>query len=247
LAGQSVLASARRLVAVSQVEAEQYREAGIENERIRVVYNGLDLSEYAHLPSRGTFRSTLPGLAPETKVVLYLGRLHQRKGIDRLINAFAQVRVQEKAMLVIVGPDDGELTRLQALVTQLGLRDDVLFTGPRYERDKLAALVDADVLAYPGYSEIFGLVPFEALMCGTPVVVANDSGLGQLMGEAQAGYVVPYGDDNALANAIYDALADPAMAAQRVAAGQAFVRNHLQWPDITQELEQVYAEQIAAA
>lgn len=247
LAGQAVLASAGRLVAVSQVEAEQYREAGIEDERIRVVYNGLDLSEYAHLPEHGTFRKTVPGLTPETKIVLYLGRLHQQKGIDRLINAFAQIRFQEKAMLVIVGPDDGELTRLEALVAQLGLRDDVLFTGPRYERDKLAALVDADVLVYPGYSEIFGLVPFEALMCGTPVIVANDSGLGQIMNEAQAGYLVRYGDIPGLADAMQQALTQQAQTEAMVQAGQTFIRNNLQWPTIVEKLEQVYAELISAA
>ena len=242
LFGQALLAGATRLVAVSPVEVEQYQRAGVEEERIRMIYNGLDLEEFSCLPPWGTFRSRL-GIAEGTKVVLFLGRLHKRKGINYLIEAFARLQVQESnSLLVIAGPDDGELAKLQALAEGLGLQDQVWFVGPLYGEDKLAAYVDADVLASPAVYEIFGLVPFEALMCGTPVVVTDDCGAGQLISEAQAGYLVPYGDVEALAEALLGALTNREEAMRKVKAGQEYIRRRLDWNVIVGELEKTYME-----
>lgn len=243
LAGRALLASAGRLVAVSQFEAGQYREAGIEPERIRVVYNGLDLDEYAHLPPRGTFRSRFRSVSQETRIVLYLGRLHRRKGIGYLVEAFDRMRASARpSVLVIAGPDDGELARLQALSARLGLQAHIIFTGPLYGRDKLAALVDADVLASPAAHEIFGLTPFEALMCGTPVIVADECGSGQLIREAGAGYLTPYGNTDALADLLLHVLAHPGDAKRTVRAGQSYIRERLTWQTAIRALEAVYHE-----
>jgi glycosyltransferase involved in cell wall biosynthesis len=242
LFGRALLTSASRLVAVSPVEVEQYRQAGIEEERIRVIYNGLDLDEFSHLPPRGTFRRKL-GIAERAKVVLFLGRLHKRKGINYLIEAFARLRTEvSNPVLIIAGPDDGELARLQALSGRLRLGERVRFTGPLYGEDKLAAYVDADVLASPAVYEIFGLVPFEALMCGTPVVVTDDCGSGQLIGEAQAGYLVSYGDVEGLAAALLQALSNREEAMRKVKAGQGYIRERLDWDVIVRDLESVYTE-----
>ncbi len=240
LVGRSLLASASRLVAVSPAEAEQYRQAGVDEGRIRMVYNGLDLEEFADLPPQGRFRKA-HGIADGVRIVLYLGRLHRRKGVDHLLRAFAQVH-QELApcRLVVAGPDDGEEARLQALAGELGLGDGVHFTGPLYTQDKLSAYVDASVLASPAAHEIFGLVPFEALMCGTPVIVCGDCGSGQLLGEAGAAHFVSYGDTPALADALRHVLDYGEEAHQRVIRGQRYVGQRLDWKIASQEMEQVY-------
>jgi glycosyltransferase involved in cell wall biosynthesis len=77
---------------------------------------------------------------------------------------------------------------------KLHLNENILVTGLLSENEKIEALVDADVLVYPGILEIFGLVPFEAIMCGTPVIVADDCGCGEVIREADCGYLVKYGD-----------------------------------------------------
>ena len=242
LAGRSLLASASRLVAVSALEAEQYRlTGGIEEGRIRVIYNGLDLDEFSPLPPRGLLRQRL-GITPEARVVLFLGRLHRIKGIDFLVKAFAQLREEVKdVILVIAGPDAGELARLQALVGRMQLAEGVRFAGTLYGQEKLAAYVDADVVASPGAYEIFGLVPFEALMCGTPAVVGEGSGAGQLIREAGAGYIVPPVNVDALAHRLRRALAGGPEVQAQVAAGQAFVRRELDWDAIAGHLEDLYS------
>jgi len=243
LVGRRLLASASRLVAVSTLEAEQYRQTGrIEEGRIRVIHNGLDLDEFSPLPSRGLLRDKL-GIPREAPLVLFLGRLHRIKGIDFLLEAFARLREEVKdVILVIAGPDEGELAHLQALANRLQVAQEVRFAGPLYNEDKLAAYVDADVVASPGAYEIFGLVPFEALQCGTPVVVGDGSGVSELVQEAKAGYIVPPGDVDALADSLRRALAGGAEIQAQVAAGQAFVRQELDWEVIAGRLEDLYAE-----
>jgi glycosyltransferase involved in cell wall biosynthesis len=248
LFGRRLLRSAARLVAVSPVEVEQYVQAGVEQERICVIYNGLDLAEFSHLPPWGRFRERL-GIPKETKAILFLGRLHRRKRVDHLIDAFARLSacldsaVEKSAVrLVIAGPDEGQQALLEAQARYLGVHRDVLFAGPLYGEDRLTAFVDADVLASPGVYEIFGLVPFEALMCGTPVVVAEDCGLGRLIAEAGAGYTVPAGDVSALANALARALTHHEEVHAAVHAGQAFVREQLDWRASVSALEALYAE-----
>ena len=242
LFGRRLIAGASRLIAVSPVEVEQYVAWGVDPERITMIPNGLDLGEFSNLPPRGTFRNRL-GIPDGARIVLFLGRLHRIKGLAYLIRAFARLRVQlPDCLLVIAGPDDGELSHLQALASRLRLREQVLFTGPLYGEDKLAAYVDAEVLASPAVYEIFGLVPFEALMCGTPVIVTDDCGSGQLIREAQAGYLVPYGDVEGLATALLRALTNREEAMRKVKAGQAYIRERLDWDVIVGDLQKVYAE-----
>jgi glycosyltransferase involved in cell wall biosynthesis len=243
LAGRSILNSARYFIAVSSFEADQYRQAGIENNRIRMIYNGINLDEFANLPTRGTFRKTIPGIAENTRIILSISRLHKIKGLNSLLEALSYLQTYpEKVLLVMVGPDEGELANLQDLTKKLHLQDQVLFAGPLYGQDKLAAMRDADVLVSPSLYEIFGLVPFEALMCGTPVLVAEDSGLGQLIRESGAGYLAPYGNPHALAEALRHIFSHPDEAEQKVKAGQRFIRERLSWKKNTSELEILYRQ-----
>lgn len=240
LAGRTLLASAARLVAVSPVEAKQYRAAGIRPERVAVVNNGLDLEEFAHLPCRGTYRRQL-GIPLTAPLILSLARLHRIKGLDHLIVAFGRIRCSlPNACLVVAGPDGGEMARLKELVEQAGLTQSVFFPGGLYEAARLAALVDADVVVAPSLYEIFGLVPLEALMCGVPAVVTAGSAAGQLLAEAGAAYTAPYGDIACLAETIIDVLTDRQEAGRRVAAGQAFVQARLDWNAVAKDLQALY-------
>ncbi len=131
LFGRRLFRSASRLVAVSPVEAQQYRHAGIDDTRIRLILNGLDLEEFAHLPAPGTFSQTLRAKGPQTKLVLYVGRLHQQKGIKHLIEAFVQVLRQDAdCLLILVGPDDGERRKLESSTRHAGVGRSSRICGP---------------------------------------------------------------------------------------------------------------------
>jgi glycosyltransferase involved in cell wall biosynthesis len=244
LFGRRLLQDAGMLIAVSEVEADQYRQWGIPEERIHMIYNGLDLDEFASLPNEGSFRASLPQMQDGTKLAAYLGRIEERKGLDQLIEAFEKLLEGDvRAQLVIAGPDEGIQSSLHSLSASLGLDGRVIFCGPLYGKDRLSLLVDADVVVLPAVHEIFGLVPFEALLCGTPVIVSDDSGAGHLVARANAGWLVHYGDVPGLAAALRHALtADQAEVGSKVRSGREFVRNNLDWKKTIIELENLYQE-----
>jgi glycosyltransferase involved in cell wall biosynthesis len=134
---------------------------------------GLDAREFADLPPPGEFRAAHPELGSR-RLVVYLGRLDYGKGLELLIPAFAQSAPADAA-LVIVGPDShsGYRAQVEALIDEHGVRERTLLTGMLSGRAKLAALVDACLLAQPSFHENFGMAVIEGLACGTPVLVSD--------------------------------------------------------------------------
>src|SRR5262249_2866870 len=129
----------------------------------------------------------------------------------------------------------------------LGISDRTLFPGLLRGRDRLEALADADVVVYPSQDEIFGLVPLEALLCGSPVVVADDSGCAEVVRTVGGGRIVPVGDVDALTNSIDDML--DSQHAWRTAAIDAAerVRAHYARDVVCGQLEDMYRELAASA
>ncbi len=238
LGARAFLRDAARCIAVSHAEVAHYRAAGVPAARIRVIPNGIRLEEFAALPARGRFRGSRNlGTAP---LVLFVGKITPRKGVDTLLQALAQLPAA--VQLVVVGNFMMPAEPLHRLARDLGIAGRVHFVGLLAGDEKLAAYVDADVVAYPSQHEIFGLVPFEGLMCGAPAVVCDDSGCGEFVQAAGGGLVVPYGDPRALAAAMQRLLADSSLRRQCVADGQRYIAGHLSWEHIAAQTLSVYEE-----
>ena len=123
-----------------------------------VVPNGLSLEEFQQLPQRGGFRAKHPQVK-DKPIVLFLSRVHYKKGLDLLIPAFAQAKLTADAMLVIAGPvAQGFMPQLEALVREHGIADRTVFTGMLRGRDRIEAMVDADLFVLPSRQENFGIV-----------------------------------------------------------------------------------------
>lgn len=179
--GYRLLRDASKVVALSQTEALQYRGMGVPEEKIEVIPNGIDLSEYGDLPPKGAFKKKF-GIDDDEKIVLYLGRIHKIKGIDILVKAFAKVIEKlDDVRLVVVGPDDGYLGELEALTKALKIEDNVLISGPSYGKDKLEAYVDADVYVLPSRYETFPMTVLEAMACGTPIILSENCGISEVV------------------------------------------------------------------
>jgi len=182
-AGRRLLQGAARIVATSEHERMELLGAGIPADKLVLRRNGLDLSEFEDLPERGAFRDRLDiGDGP---LVLFLGRISFVKGLDLLVEAFAGVG--ESASLAIVGPDDRDGC-LEAI--RRGAVERVTLPGPLYGKEKLEALVDADLLVLPSRYESFGNAAAEAIACGTPVLVTDQCGIAPLVKD-RVGLVVP--------------------------------------------------------
>jgi len=238
--GNKILKDARKCIAVSHVEREQYRKMGIPESQIDIIPNGINPNEFMNLPEKGKFRNKYH-ISPDEKIILYLGRIHKRKGLNFLIDSIFQLsRIRNDIRLILAGPDDGYLENVKKMIQEKNLSPVVIFSGFLPEKEKYEALTDADVLVYPGIFEIFGLVPFEAILCGTPVIVTDDCGCGEIVKEAGCGYLVKYGDVNNLTKTLQLALENPDENESMVERGINYIQNNLAWESIVSKIELNY-------
>jgi len=170
--GRRILVGATKIIALTNTEARYLESMGIRKDRIAVVPNGISAREANNLPQRGKFRAEY-SIPMRTKVIMYLGRLHRSKGMGILVDAFSKFATEvPDACLVLCGPDDGTQETLEEKIRELCIEDRVLFTGFVSDGERLAALVDADLLVVPSYSG-FPSVFLEACACGTPILTTT--------------------------------------------------------------------------
>jgi glycosyltransferase involved in cell wall biosynthesis len=202
------------------------------------VPNGIFLEEFTHLPDKGYFRERL-SLRDGTRIILFLSRLHTKKGLDILGTAFSLIAASHPGVdLVVAGPDGGARESFVAQIDQLNLADRVHLTGPIYGRDKLRALVDADCFCLPSRQEGFSIAITEALACGLPAVISDACHFPEV-GTANAGIVVRL-DPVDVARALAQVLDDPSMASTMGKNGQRLVHENYTWPRIADVLIQGY-------
>jgi glycosyltransferase involved in cell wall biosynthesis len=127
----------------------------------------------------------------DKRVLLFLGRLHPKKGCDLLIDAFAKVAQQEPSLhLVMAGPDHGDYqAELVRQAEQLGVSSRICWTGMLKNEMKWAAFHSAEAFVLPSHQENFGISVAEALACGTPVLISNKVNIWREIDAAQAGLV----------------------------------------------------------
>jgi glycosyltransferase involved in cell wall biosynthesis len=242
--GYRLLRDASKIIALNRIEFKQYKSMGVSEEKIVIIPNGLDLSEYANLPPKGFFKKKF-NIHEDKKIILYLGRIHKIKGIDFLIKAYAHLIYKmnfKNIVLVIAGPDDGYLNKVQNLALSLGIMNNILFTGPLYGEDKLSAYVDANLLVLPSKYEIFGLSILEAYACKVPVIASNVPGLKNLVINGVTGLLVKSWDIIQLSNAISYLLNYEEKAHVMGINGYRFVKYNFDINRIIEKLEHLYHE-----
>ena len=207
---------------------------------LSVVYNGVDMTQFAPQAERAAIRAEL-GMADDAVVIGSVGRLSADKGgQDGLIRAVADVRqTYPQVRLVFVG--DGPLRiNLEALVLERGLADVVHFTGQRADVARLLGAFDIFVL--PSLREALPIAVIEAMAVGLPVVAARIGGIPEVVEDGTTGCLVPPGDEAALAAMLTQLVADPALAARLGAAGQARVQAQFTVEQMVRRVEHLYDE-----
>lgn len=205
----------------------------------RIIPNGVFLEEIEPLPLPGEFRSRHRELS-DRPFVLFLSRLHYKKGLDHLAEAFRLIAADMPSVqLVVAGPDDGARADFETRMATCGLTARVHIVGPLYGREKLAAFVDADCFCLPSRQEGFSIAILEALACGTPVVISENCHFPEV-GAAGAGRVVPL-DPPAIAVAIREVLNDEPLRKQMAASGRALIERRYTWQRVAAMCIDLYA------
>jgi glycosyltransferase involved in cell wall biosynthesis len=241
--GATHYTKAAALLAQNEHEAALYLEYGSPKDRVKIWPLGVDPKDFEHLPARGALRARL-GIAADAPVVLFVGRIHELKGLDPLLRAFAKALPRApKAQLVVVGRDDGYVERMLALASSLGIRDHLHFVGPLYGAEVMPAYVDCDLFAItPTHYEETSLASLTASAVGRPVLINDRCGVPWL-DEYQAGVCVPHALE-ALASALGELLADPERMAEMGKNARRMVEERFWLPRVVDQVEALYREAV---
>lgn len=242
---KKVLETADRVVATSPQEREQMRCLVSSKGNIDIIPCGTDIKQFGSI-GRSAARRQL-GIAPETKVVLYVGRFDPRKGIETLVRAVSLSALRKADLKLIVGggwrageSDGKERDRIGSIVEELGLSDITSFPGS-LSRDILPAYyAAADVCAVPSHYEPFGLVAVEAMACRTPVVASDVGGLRYTVVPRETGLLASPKNEVVFAGAIDRLLIDSVWRQQLGQAGRVRVQSYFSWDGIASQLSQLY-------
>jgi glycosyltransferase involved in cell wall biosynthesis len=229
------LESASAIHVTSVLEVEELQRFGWRLQRITTIPYGVD--EIKRFTS-GEVSTDVKEITAEQPFILFLGRISWKKGLDRLLNAFA---LTQFGKLAIVGPDDENLTpRLAQLARDLQIADRVqLLPRTVLGPDKEHLYQSAIVFVLPSYSENFGIAVLEAMQRGLPVVLTPKVGAAEIV-RASGGGLVVAGDPEPLGAAIRRLTADPGLARSMGEAGRQHAVAHYTWAHVAARMEDLY-------
>ena len=217
--------------------------------RISMVPCGFDPDEFTPMP-RGEARAAL-GIPEDEFLVLQLGRMVPRKGIETVVRAMAVPGCEGMRLRVVGGdcaPADPvrtpEIGRLMAVAREFGVQDRVVFEGRRARAELHLWYGAADVFVTTPWYEPFGITPLEAMACARPVVGSAVGGVRYTVVDGSTGLLVPPKDERALARALARLRAEPAHARAMGEAGLQRVRAEFTWERVAASLAGVFDEAV---
>lgn len=255
-----VMDSATRVIATSPpMKEEMMHMYGVTAKKIAVVTEGVNLKRFT--PVAQNLARRVLHLDVNSLLVLFVGRMERRKGVDTLLWAIKDVadRLGEKRKLLTTIISGGETKkhwkrassvekvereRLYALVEKLGIGDVVKFIGG-VDREELPFYYSAaDVTAVPSFYEPFGLVPLESMACGTPVVASKVGGMMWTIRDSVTGYLVTARDHHAFGDRIYELLTTPETGKRMRENGIDRVRHLFTWEEVASQMSVLYTDLI---
>lgn len=235
--GHKILKNASGLIAITEREFNQYISLGAPENIIEIVPNGIDFSAYNDLPKWGNFRKKY-SIPVNDRVIIYLGRLDETKGIELLIESFYKVSfLMDNLKLVIAGKDYGSKSGLLKLVDKFKLHDKIFFTGFLGMEEKISALTDSDVFVTPSYNG-FPHSFLESCACGTPIITTKKGDKLEWLDEV--GFVVDY-NLKSLSNAIYHMSHDDDLRKKFSMNCRKLIKEQFDWSIISSKLEYIYS------
>ena len=247
--GFKILHNASCVFALTEVEKEQYLKMGVDEDKIEIVPLGINLEEYENLPAYGKFRSKF-NIGENDKLILFVGRIHEIKGLDLLLDAFNDLIVQSNEKnslenidcssikLAIVGPDDGYLVKLEEKVKEYSLEENVIITGPLYKEEKQEALVDCDLFVIPSKYESFTTSGLEAMACSKPLVLTKNNHIHDWV-DGNVGLACEDNKDS-LREAIGKVLFDEELSQIFAENGNKLIKEKYNWDIINDQILEIY-------
>lgn len=257
---KTAIESADRVIAVSAgMRADILRAyPAVDPERVRVIYNGIDTTEYQPTPKRDVQRRF--GIDPEQPSAVFVGRITRQKGVVHLLEAAEHFDPQIQLVLCAGAPDTPEIGQeVAALVAKLKeRRSGIFWISEMLPRpDIIQLLSGATVFVCPSIYEPFGIVNVEAMGCGAAVVASAVGGIPEVVLDRETGHLVRYEADatgkprdpavfaQELARRVNEVALDRELAARMGAAGRERAVERFSWATIARETADLYRELVA--
>ncbi len=228
-----------RIIAVSDEVKEEMLAVGVPEEKIRVIYNGIDLDRFKDQCSSEKIRKEL-GLDGNDRIVGTIGSFTEAKGYDYLLKAAKEIIDARKAVkFLIVG--DGPLNgHLRNTARGLGIQDNVIFTGYRKDIPELLSVMDMYVLS--SVREGLPMVLLEAMAAGKPVIASKVGAVPKVIIDNESGVLITPGDAGEMKKAVLDLLSDDSRSKRLGLAGQKRLKENFSSDVMAGKYMSVYGE-----
>jgi glycosyltransferase involved in cell wall biosynthesis len=219
------------------------------NSKFFIIPNGIDISEFKDLPAKENLKKRY-SISRDKKVILFLGRINWKKGLDILTDAYCKLAKERKDVhLLIVGPDEEDYgQKVKKWFRNYGLKyvdnglknkdyetdSRITFTGMLTGRDKLEVLSGSDIFVLPSYSENFGMAVIEAMACRVPVIISNKLGIQNEIRQNKAGIITEI-NTKILQRDIEGLLDNESLGREIAENGNKLVRDHYDIYKVTDE------------
>lgn len=226
------LSSSRLICCSRYMQAEINNLFAIDKKQIAIIPNGVSID--------GIENTTT--LAERGNNVFFIGRLVPEKGVQVLINAMSLVLKQIPDARLVIGGRGPCFDDLNRQVAELGIEQSVFMPGYIDDTHKEQLYSEAAVAVFPSLYEPFGIVALEAMAAGTPVVVSEVGGLGEIVKDGFNGLKVPADDEYALASAIIKTLSDRQFTQRLAVNAQRELMSVYNWKNIANLTKEQYAD-----
>ena len=259
---RTAMLDADAVIAVSQGTKADILKAypDVDETRIHVIYNGIDLEQYQKTEGRAALAKY--GVDASRPYVLFVGRITRQKGVTHLVDAIPHLPKGTQVVLCAGAPDTPEIAaEMRAKVEAArALGGDIVWIEKMVTKEEAIELYShCEVFCCPSVYEPFGIINLEAMACRAPVVASATGGILEVVVEGETGYLVPFAPDPVtgfpvdgeqfakdLAERLSGLMADPALCKRFGGAGRARVEAMFSWGAIADQTVELYQKLIAA-
>lgn len=258
-AEKEIMEAADKIIATSPPEKRdilQYYNFDLES-KIEIIPCGVNIKRFRKVSfERAREHIRMPKFSLEDQIILYVGRLDWRKGIESLIKAFPLVlkklsKMRKHLKIVIIGgkigkrgdkADKKEFHRLENIAKGLKLEDKILFLGRRDQEKLRYYYSSANVCVIPSYYEPFGMTALEAMHCNVPVIASKIGGLAHTIKDGKTGLLFPRGKERMLSNRIVKVLKKKKLRNRLQNNAYPMVKEKFSWQKIACQISKLYQQ-----
>ena len=230
------------LIAVSKYTVDELTELyGIDEKKIHVIYNGVDVQKFKPKPNKAELRQEF-GLEEKKKIVLFVGRLYHRKGLEILLRSIPPV-IQEFSNVKFVISGKGFKQKeesLRNLAKQLDIEDHVSFLGYVPDEKLPNLYATSDIFVLPAIYENFPFAILEAQSSGLPVISTKVGGIAEFLVDNENGFLIEPGDSTQLTQRVLTLLQNQKLAKEMGMRGRKLIEEKFSWRLITSQVIDLY-------